>query len=60
MDFEAGVDQIDLTAFDFDDFSDLNLVEQNDTVFLFIDEETSVELTGITDVQYLSADDFVL
>ncbi len=60
VDFEAGVDQIDLTAFDFDDFSDLNLVEQNDTVFLFIDEETSVELTGITDVQYLSADDFVL
>ena len=59
-DFEVGKDQIDLSAFDFDNFNDLNLVEQNNSVFIFIDENTSVELSNIDDVNDLSADDFIL
>jgi len=52
-------DRIDLSAFDFDDFGDLNIVEQNNSVFIFIDENTSIELSN-TDADELSADDFVL
>jgi len=59
-DFEVGKDQIDLSAFDFDNFNDLNLVEQNNSVFIYIDENTSVELSNIDDVNDLSADDFIL
>ena len=59
-DFEAGRDHIDLSAFDFDSFNDLNIVEQNNSVFIFIDEDTSVELSGIDDVDDLDEDDFIL
>lgn len=59
-DFEAGTDVIDLVTFGFGDFDNLNLVEDNGTVFLFLDAETSIELTGISSVSELSADDFIL
>ena len=59
-DFEAGRDQIDLSDFDFDNFNALNIVEQNNSVFVFIDENTSIELANIDDADELSADDFVL
>ena len=58
-DFEEGKDVIDFTATDFEDFGDLNLVEQNGTVFIFIDEDSSIELTGIEDVNQLEASDFI-
>ena len=50
---------IDLSATDFEDFGDVNLVEQNGTVFIFIDEDSSVELTGVEHVSDLSAEDFI-
>jgi len=59
-DFGNGNDRIDLSAFDFDDFGDLNIVEQNNSVFIFIDENTSIELANIDDADNLSADDFIL
>ena len=59
-DFEAGTDRIDLTDYDFDNFAQLNLVEQNNTVFIFLDEENSVELTGVNDIDNLSELDFFL
>lgn len=59
-DFQAGRDVIDLFTLGFNDFDDLNLVEDNGTVFLFLNADTSIELTGISDVADLSADDFVL
>ena len=59
-DFEAGTDRIDLTDYDFDDFDDLNIVEQNNTVFIFLDEENSIELTGVNDIDELSEADFLL
>ena len=59
-DFQAGEDVVNLTDFGFDDFGDVTLVENNNTVFVFLDENTSVELTGIESVDELSADDFVL
>jgi len=59
-DFTVGEDKIDLSDFGFISFKQLNLVEQNYTVFIVIDENTSVELTGINKVAELSADDFIL
>ena len=59
-DFEAGTDRIDLTDYGFDDFAQLNLVEQNNTVFIFLDEDNSIELTGVNDIDDLSAIDFLL
>jgi len=59
-DFEVGRDQIDLSDFDYRNFNQLNLVEQNNSVFIFIDENTSIELDNINDVDDLSADDFIL
>jgi len=59
-DFEAGFDQIDLSAFDFDSFNDLNIIEQNNSVFILIDDDTSVELSNIDDADDLSATDFIL
>ena len=59
-DFSSGRDRIDLSDFDFDNFNDLNLVEQNGNTFVFIDEDTSIELTGIDSASDLSADDFIL
>ena len=58
-DFGNGNDVIDLSATDFEDFGDVNLVEQNGTVFIFIDEDSSVELTGVEHVSDLSAEDFI-
>ena len=58
-DFGNGNDVIDLSGTDFEDFDDVNLVEQNGTTFIFIDEDSSVELTGVEHVADLSADDFV-
>jgi len=58
-DFQSGRDVIDLSRSDFDDFNDLTLVEQNDTVFVFISENASIELTGINDLNDITADDFV-
>ena len=58
-DFSNGNDVIDLSATDFEDFGDVNLVEQNGTVFIFIDEDSSVELTGVEHVSDLSAEDFI-
>ena len=59
-DFQVGEDVVDLTDFGFDNFGDVNLVENNNTVFVYLDENTSVELTGIESVSELSIDDFVL
>jgi len=60
-DFVSGEDQIDLSDFaGLNDFNDINLVEQNNSVFIFIDENTSIELTNINDIDDLSADDFIL
>jgi len=58
-DFGNGDDVIDLSATDFESFADVNLVEQNGTVFIFINENSSVELTGVDDVADLSAEDFI-
>lgn len=59
-DFGLGNDKIDLSDFDFAHFNQLNLVEQNNTVFIFLDENTSIELSGVNDIDELSADDFIL
>ena len=59
-DFEAGTDSIDLSDYDFDSFDQLNLVEQNNTVFIFLDENNSVELNGVNDIDDLSEADFIL
>ena len=59
-DFEAGTDRIDLSDYDFDSFDQLNLVEQNNTVFIFLDENNSVELNGVNDIDDLSEADFIL
>jgi len=58
-DFGNGNDVIDLSATDFEDFDDLNLVESGGSVFIFINENSSVELTNIEHIEELSADDFV-
>jgi len=58
-DFEVGRDQIDLSDFNFNNFNELNLVEQNNSVFIFIDENTSIELSNIEYVEDLSANDFI-
>ena len=55
----GGNDQIDLTAYDFNDFGDVNIVEQNHTAFIFIDENTSIELTDVT-VAELTAEAFII
>ena len=52
-------DVIDLSSFGFSDFNDLNIVEQNGTAFIFIDELTSIELTD-ADAEDLTADAFTL
>ena len=59
-DFEAGTDSINLSDYDFDSFDQLNLVEQNNTVFIFLDENNSVELNGVNDIDDLSEADFIL
>jgi len=59
-DFQDGRDTIDLSGFGFNDFGDFTVVEQNDTVFIFIDENTSIELTGVDDAASITIDDFVL
>jgi len=59
-DFEAGVDRIDLRGTDVDDFNDFQVVEDNGTVFIFIDELTSIELTGVDNVSDITVDDFIL
>jgi len=58
-DFGNGNDVIDLSATDFEDFHDLNLVESGGSVFIFINENSSVEITNIDHIEELSADDFV-
>ena len=54
-----GNDRIDLSDFEYDSFDQLNLVEQNGSTFIFIDENTSVELQDV-DIEDLSADAFIL
>ena len=54
-----GNDRLDLNDFDFDNFNQLNLVEENGATFIFIDEDTSVQLQGV-ELESLIADDFVL
>jgi len=58
-DFGNGNDRLDLSDFDYDNFNQLNLVEENGSTFIFIDEDTSVQLQGV-ELEDLSADDFVL
>jgi len=58
-DFGNGDDVIDLSATDFESFADVNLVEQNGTVFIFINANSSVELSGVETVEELSAEDFI-
>jgi len=60
QDFQDGRDKIDLSDFGFNDFGEFSVVEQNDTVFVFIDEDTSIELTGFDDAANLTVDDFIL
>jgi len=60
VDFGNGNDVIDLSTTDFESFDDLNLVERSGTVFLFINEDSSVEFTGIETVEQLDASDFIL
>jgi len=55
----SGNDHIDLTAYDFHDFSEVNIVEQNGTAFIFLDENTSIELKGV-EASDLTADAFIL
>ena len=59
-DFDTSADTVNLSDFDFDDFNQVNLVEQNNTVFIFIDEDTSVELTGVESIDMLTAENFIL
>ena len=58
-DFGNGNDRLDLSGFDFDNFNQLNLVEQNGSTFIFIDENTSIQLQGV-EIEDLSAEDFIL
>ena len=53
-DFDTSADTVNVSDFDFDDFNQVNLVEQNNTVFIFIDEDTSVELTGVESIDTVS------
>ena len=59
-DFDTSADTVNVSDFDFDDFNQVNLVEQNNTVFIFIDEDTSVELTGVESIDMLTAENFIL
>ena len=58
-DFSAG-DKIDLSDFGFNSFDDLNIVEDNGTVFIYLDANTSIELTDVDSIHDLSAYDFIL
>ena len=43
------------------DVNDINLVEDGGTVFIYIDEDTSVELTGVHSIDELDLlEDFIL
>jgi len=54
-------DQIDLSGTGIKDLNDINLVENDGTVFIYIDEDTSVELTGIGSVDDIDLEaDFIL
>jgi len=50
---------IDLSSTDFEDFNDLNLVEKDGSVFIYVNENNSIEITNIDSIDELSADDFV-
>ena len=54
-------DQIDLSGTGIKDVNDINLVEDGGTVFIYIDEDTSVELTGVHSIDELDLlEDFIL
>ena len=57
-DFEIGADRLDVSDFA-DDFEDLNIVDNNGVVAIFFSEDQSVTLNNITDVNALSAEDFI-
>ena len=58
-DFGNGNDRLDLSDFDYDNFDQLNLVEENGSTFIFIDENTSVQLQGV-EIEDISAELFIL
>ena len=55
----SGNDHIDLTAYEFDDFDNVNIVEQNGIAFIFLDENNTIELTDV-EASDLTADAFIL
>ena len=57
-DFELGVDRLDVSDFA-DDFEDLNIVSNNGNVAIFFSEDQSVTFNNLTDVNALSAEDFI-
>jgi len=58
-DFGLGNDRIDLSATAFDDFGSLDLVESGGSVFLLINDDTSIELSGVDSIADLQASDFL-
>ena len=58
-DFGLGNDLIDLSATAFNAFGDLNFVEDGGSVFLLINDDTSIELAGIASIADLEASDFI-
>ena len=47
-------DIIDLFGTELVDFADINLVEDNGVVFVYIDEDTSIEITGFSSIDQLN------
>lgn len=60
-DLQISKDTVDLTAFGFEAFEDLNfIIGENNNVTLVINEHQSIEFTGVDEVSDLSASDFLI
>ena len=57
-DFQVGIDRLDVSDLA-DSFDDLNIVNNNGNVAIFFSEGQSVTFTNLTDVNALSAEDFI-
>ena len=57
-DFEVGTDRVDVSDLA-DDFEDLNIVNNGSNVAIFFSEDQAVTFNNLTDVEELSADDFI-
>lgn len=60
QDFTSGEDRLDVRSFDFDSFDDLNFQTINNTVYLFLSEDQSIEFTGIHDIADIQIDDVLI